>query len=255
MCGRDFMTEKIGCMTGNTFGMIFRSGIPDSIKLNWRGEPLIHTQVVDFVARAKELGVVDVSLNTNGLLLNDDLITGFADAGLDWLIFSIDGATPKTYESIRRGGKFEKVFKNLISAKWIFTKMNANTKIRVQACKQPDNREEIDSGKWASVFHNYADELRIGNLFDPQGKRGLGTPIPETCTSPWQRITVSWTGDIFPCPADYQGHWKLGNIFKTSIKEAWHCERFNYIRHRLKKCGRKGHPACQRCSSYCQGKR
>lgn len=245
------MTEKIGYMTGNTFGQIFKSGVPDSIKLNWRGEPLLHRDIVDFIARAKELGVTDISLNTNGLLLTDDLLTGLAVAGLDWLIFSIDGATPNTYEEIRRGGKFDVVMKNLITAAWLYIKMPDPPKIRVQACRQPLNKEEIDSGFWYDTFYDYADQLRIGNLFDPQGKRGLGTPIPKSCTSPWQRIVVDWKGDMYPCCADYQGHFKLGNIYKTTVKKAWHSTIFNYLRHKLQSEGRKGHPACQNCSSYC----
>ena len=40
-----------------------------SLKLNIRGEPLLHKKLEDMVALAKESGVIEVMFNTNGLLL------------------------------------------------------------------------------------------------------------------------------------------------------------------------------------------
>ena len=39
-------------------------GVP-SIKLNWRGEPLLHSKIDKFIKYAKNKGILDVSINTN----------------------------------------------------------------------------------------------------------------------------------------------------------------------------------------------
>jgi radical SAM protein with 4Fe4S-binding SPASM domain len=246
---RDFMKEELGCIDFNTFTKIFDSGVPYAIKLNWRGEPLLHTHIVDLVAYAKQRGVMEVMLNTNGLLLTQELAEALANVGLDWLIISVDGATPQTYESIRTGGDFKKLFNNICSTRLLYLKLEKAPKIRIQICRQPINEHEIEA--WKVIFTPFADELRVGNLFDPQGKRGYKIKQPNSCTSFWQRIVVDWKGNIYPCPSDYQGHWKLGNIEDTSIYNAWHCSRMNYFRHNLAKYGRQSVPACINCTSYC----
>lgn len=240
------MTEKIGFMKRTTFEKIFESGVPDSIKLNWRGEPLLHENVVDFASYAKLRGVLDVSLNTNGFFLSEDKAIALAEAGVSWIILSIDGATKQTYENIRTNSNFETVVQNAYTCSEVLT-FYPKTKLRIQMCLQPDNQHEIEL--WKAKFSTIADKLRIGKLYDPQGKRGYNIRIPKSCTSLWQRLTVGWDGTIHPCPADYYSE-GLGNIRSLSIRKAWHLDKMQYYRNTLKMCGRVS-PLCSKCSSYC----
>ncbi len=249
MCARDFMTEKIGYIEFNTVKAVLDSCIPYSVKFNWRGEPLLHKDIAYYIKYAKFRGVHEVSFNTNGLGLTQELAEQLIDAGLDWLIISVDGATKETYESIRTGGDFEKLFKKIVHTAFIFSEHDNSPKIRIQICKQPSNEHEI--GRWRELFSPYADQLRVGKLHDPQGKRGYKSVIPQSCPQPWQRLTVDWKGNIYPCPSDYQGHKLLGNIYDTSIHSAWHSPRMQYIRYNLALYGRSSVALCRKCSSYC----
>ena len=115
---RDFMKEEIGYMDYGIYKDIFKKNIehlPYSIKLNWRGEPLLHPKIADMVAFAKDIGVHEVQLNTNGLLLTKELAIDLAEAGLDRIIISMDGFTKETYEKIRRGGDFYQLCDNLLT--------------------------------------------------------------------------------------------------------------------------------------------
>ncbi len=244
MCMRNFLTEDIGRMDLDTYSKIFDNYTPTSIKLNWRGEPLLNKQLPLFVQFAKGRGVHEVSLNTNGLLITKDLIRHLSEAGLDWIIFSVDGATKETYEEIRQGGDFNKLLQNIRLTYHYFT-----GKVRIQICKQPANEYELL--KWRAKFEPYADKLRIGKLHDPQGKHGYKIEIPKSCTSFWQRLAIGWNGDIYPCCSDYQGKWKLGNINNTTIYDAWHSNRMSYFRYQLSQHGRSAVPPCRNCSSYC----
>src|SRR3990167_9714802 len=53
MCCRDFMEDGVGQMSQEIYAKIFQEVIPYSIKLNWRGEPFLHPQIVWKVAYAK----------------------------------------------------------------------------------------------------------------------------------------------------------------------------------------------------------
>lgn len=245
------MTEKVGQMTWPTYVRILNQFPykPYSIKLNWRGEPLLHKHIADFVRYAKEQGIHEVSFNTNGTLLTEELIKCLCDAGLDWIIFSVDGATPKTYENIRQGGSFEKVYKNIALTGLYVHAEGVSTKMRIQMCLMPENKHEVEL--WKATFAPLANEIRIGKLHDPQGKRGTKVSIPKSCPSFWQRLTISYKGDIMPCPSDYQCKWKLGNVDSISIHDAWHSPTMKNFRKTLSRYGRKEVPPCKNCSSYC----
>lgn len=256
MCMRDFMTKEIGHMDMETFVKILQGIVPYSIKLNWRGEPLLHPHIRLMITHAKNAGVHETSLNTNGLLLIGTQPAELAFFGLDWLIISVDGATKQTYEGIRQGGDFEKLFKNIVDTARLYSglpeyglKFNV-PKIRIQICRQPANEHEIE--RWKEIFSPYADKLRVGKLFDPQGKYGYKVEQPKSCTSLWQRLTIAWNGDVYPCPSAYLEKFRLGNIKDKSIRYFWHSEKMRYYRWSLARYGRQGNLLCRNCTSYCR---
>ena len=244
------MKSKVGFMSMETFEAIFAQYVPYAIKLNWRGEPLLNKNLINMIRYAKLKGVIDVALNTNGQLLDKDMIHHLVTAGLDRLIISADGATMKTYEAIRHGGSFEKLIKNLIRMWLLYKDIKKRPQVTIQACPQKENKEEIVSGIWKETYRPYADKLRLGKLHDPQGKYGFKVTQPDFCSSPWQRLTIDWEGNFCLCPGDYLKEWVLGNVHKHKIKDAWHSNAFKMIRAALRYHGRILSP-CDKCSSYC----
>ena len=236
-------------MSMETYHKIFQSGIPCAIKLNWRGEPTLHKDLIEMIVYAKEKGVQEVLLNTNGLLLDRDMSLALADAGLDWLIISVDGATKETYESIRLGGDWETLFNNITRIHMIYSRIKKHPKVRLQICKQPANEHEISL--WKETFSWFSDNLRIGKLFNPQGEANWKIKQPKKCKQLWQRLVIDWQGNIHPCCSDFNGRFILGNIKDMTIKEVWHSYRMNYFRYSLSHFGRSKTSLCQNCSSYC----
>jgi len=250
MCMRNwFESKEEGCITPELFKLILDQCVPYSIKLNWRGEPMLNKGLVYMIKYAKKKGVHEVSFNTNGLLLTQENTTQLANSGLDWLIISVDGATKATYEKIRIGGSFEKLVKNIMMADMIFSQVKNSPKIRLQICKQPLNEYEIKL--WRFSFGRFADQLRIGRLFNPQGKGLQTVRQPKGCNQPWQRMTIAWNGDTYICPSDFLGKLKLGNVNDISIYDMWHSIEINDIRKSLSKNGRQYNYLCNSCSSYC----
>ena len=85
-----------------------------SIRLGITGEPLIRKDIISFVELARDLGVTDIMLITNGQLLTQQLAQGLIKAGLTRLMVSIDAATPGTYARIRRGGTYARLLENVL---------------------------------------------------------------------------------------------------------------------------------------------
>ena len=82
------------------------------VDLSGGGEPLLHPQLTARLAEAKTAGC-EVGFLSNAFSLDEARTDAVLAAGVDWLAFSVDGATPEVYESIRLGTSFERVTGNI----------------------------------------------------------------------------------------------------------------------------------------------
>ena len=76
------------------------------------GEPLTNPSFLSFISMMNKHNI-GLEFNSNGTLLNTETSTQMVDCGVKAIVFSIDGATAKTYESIRIGANFERVIGNI----------------------------------------------------------------------------------------------------------------------------------------------
>src|SRR5215217_1882078 len=79
------------------------------------GEPLVRRGVVKFVGWLKALGFEDVTMTTNGFLLEENL-DGLVEAGLDRINISLDTLQPEKFAFITRRNHFEKVWNAIMAA-------------------------------------------------------------------------------------------------------------------------------------------
>lgn len=79
------------------------------------GEPLLNSRFRQIVRELKRAmpshGIVGT--NTNGTLIDLSYADELVETGINWISFSIDGATKKTAESIRRGLNFEHALRGI----------------------------------------------------------------------------------------------------------------------------------------------
>ena len=76
-------------------------------------EPMLHPELGEMVAVAREFGVPWIEMTSNATLITEALAEGLVDAGVDFVTFSIDGSTAETYEYIRRGARFDRFIEGL----------------------------------------------------------------------------------------------------------------------------------------------
>lgn len=80
------------------------------------GEPLVKKGLTDLIRGAKERGVEEVALTTNGTLLNDRA-EALKEAGLDRVNISLDTLDKNKYENLTRRGRLEDVLDGIDAAK------------------------------------------------------------------------------------------------------------------------------------------
>jgi len=222
-----------------------------SIKLNYRGEPLCSTHLLEAICIAKSKGILEVMINTNGTLMNIEFAKGFIENGLDLVIITVDGMTQDVYGKIRVGGKLSDVIKNVVALQTLKKLKKAKKPlVRIQTVIQEGNKHQIEEIKryWLEI----ADEVSIVDIKDTSGQEVDDTPLPEWwCAQLWQRLFILADGDVVPCcRALIDGHKKLyvlGNVKHESLKRMWQGPKMRLLRENHK----SGHShlvrMCQRC--------
>jgi MoaA/NifB/PqqE/SkfB family radical SAM enzyme len=222
-----------------------------SIKLSLRGEPLLHSGIVDMVKYAKDRGILDVYFNTNGVFLTDKLINELIDAKLDRISISIDGLDTEYFENIRKPIKYIDMIEKVKLLKDIRESREVDyPKIRVQTVLDETTKKEIN--RYTNFWKKYADEVSgIDMRKEGRNWRYKITEADWYCQFLWQRMTILCDGTILPCllhGIKNFSKYSLGNICDTDIKDAWNSNIMNFMRNMNQK--KKGHlmDVCNKCS-------
>lgn len=207
-----------------------------SIKFNWRGEASLNPFLPDAVRIAKSAGILEVQLNTNGQppARNGDHLIRCAENGLDRFIFSIDGFSAKTYESIRVGSSYDTVMKNVHAViDWKFQNNQPKPLIRIQLVRNTINAHEVDD--FIAYWQPKVDDVRISDVMD----RGQGTDLSvgdqltigrRRCPQPFQRLVIGRDGRVSPCCADWNQAYVIGDVKTTSMTDIWNGRKMKAMR-------------------------
>lgn len=232
-CATTYRGDEIkkGFMPFDTLKKIINEGAKNNlygVKFNIRGEPLLHSEIVDFVKYAKSKGLIDVYFNTNAMLLTEEVAKKLIDAGLNRLSVSFEGYTKDIFEKNRVGAKYETVLANIDRLQELKRELGAiNPKLRVQTVMLPEVEAIFDQYK--EFWSNRADEVAFLD-YKEMKKKKKGMQDSWVCPQVWQRMAIFWDGTMLPCNHDDDGLLALGNVNNISIKEAWNSKKSNEIR-------------------------
>jgi len=227
----------------------FASKGGSSIKFVYLGEPLLYPRLYESIKYAKQKGIIDTIIATNGSLLRKGLGLRLIKAGIDWINFSIDSADIVSYKKLRTGN-LDVVRENIIQFYSIRKALKLEKPLMVIQCiEQEENREEIKSGEFQKYWSPYCDKIEITRLEHYDIKEPLLQETPEFfCENPWRRMTVRVNGDIALCCGQRLDSKVLGNIYKDSIEEIWKSDKMNYYRNLMKSGNSHRIEPCQTCS-------
>ena len=218
-----------------------------SVKISWRGEPLLNNRILDMVKYAKESGVKEVAMLSNGELLTSELAEQLVDAGLDWISFSADGLG-EVYEKIRAPAKFPETVDKVAHMKNYRDKRGLKKPlIRVQSILSAiKNDPDAFLEAWENIADRVnciADEARDLELMEMNHDPGY------LCPTPWARMTIAHDGKVHQCKVDYDRKKVMGDANEQSLYEIWHGESFSSLRNAFKQqTALKNYAACNLCT-------
>lgn len=187
-----------------------------TLKFSMRGEPLMHPDIVEMVRFAKEQGIKEVWINTNGGVLTEDMARGLLQAKVDWITVSFDGLG-EIYESIRRPLKYDKQIEKLRMLRRLRDEINPGTILNTQTIWSAIKHDPME---YITLMRGIVDRV----AFNPDMNFQDFVLVPDdsfVCPRLWQRLAITSTGNFLKCPSDFQMEEILGNARDYTVKQAW----------------------------------
>jgi len=239
MCRRNQMTRPVGIMEYALFETIADQsrelGIRQMRFHNF-GEPFLDPQLFHKISYAKRIGIPSTALYTNASLLHTENRSQLLASGLDLLFISLDGASEKTYNQIRRNLNFTKVTDNIQELITLKKQRQATTPyIELSFVPSSTNRHEIVDfqRQWTGL----ADQVSVSQLHDFGGQgesnvdtNGRVTKIP--CYMLWKSLFILWNGDVSICCMDFDGKMIIDNVRHRRLLDIWTSPCFGTVRTR-----------------------
>lgn len=175
-----------------------------SVKLCFRGEPLLYENLPLAIMYAKKRGIMDVSINTNGLLLDRAMSMDLCMSKLDLLILS-DYSDPLQEHTLKILNCIKNTFK--------FTK----PKIIIHS---------NNTKKWQGM-----GEVVEMMIHDYNSGEECFDRKEFECEQLYQRLVVLFNGNVKMCcsSVDFLDG-IIGNIHENTIEELWNGEYMTYMR-------------------------
>jgi radical SAM protein with 4Fe4S-binding SPASM domain len=258
MADRDRSRESGGFMDSGLYRNLMaeaaRAGLP-AMTYGFLSEPLLRPDLAEMIRVARESGVMDIRLGTNGLLLTRDLSRRLIEAGLTRLEVSVDAAEPETYRRIRQGGRLDVVERNIEAFLETRDQMGSDFPLlRLSFLKLP-----LNDGELGAFMDHWAGRADLFSIQEPiyfekapiSGQYAFEAPGPAAgyrCAQPWQRLIVRADGQVFPCCSIYGLDLPLGSALKKPIADLWSSPRLERLREAHKEGRLSDLPVCRRCA-------
>ena len=270
MCSRQYESNKDKNLSFNDFKYVIdKFPFLERIELSGTGENFLNKDFITMLEYLKKKRIY-VSVVTNFTLVSEDIARKLINAGCDFIVGSIDGATKKIYEEHREGAKFEEVINGIKRLTELKRELNKNKpKIAINCVVTAKNVHEMPSMvhlasslsirylgftqafRWSNfpIYLNRIkgfivdDESFIKNseVAAKEGKK-LNVKIDllpnkrliSKCRHrPWQKIFIKLDGNIWPCCEGIcEENKPFGNIFKEgfNFREIWNSKEFRALR-------------------------
>jgi spiro-SPASM protein len=223
-------SEKTGRMTIERFRLLVKQMASLSEKavvaLSAWGEPLLHPDFIDFVKAAADEDGLSVMIETDGLLITEELCKAVKDAvdkKVLWIV-SLDAATEKTYAAMRgSAGTLEKAAASVPLLETYFP-----GSVYPQFVRTNTNESELEQfyRYWKDEKSPSGGELIIqkydsfGGLLPDCRPADLSPVERNPCWHIRRDMTILADGSV-PLCREYMFTTIIGNVFEESLESVW----------------------------------
>lgn len=237
MCVHPKMTRKKGKMPRELFKRIISEIAIENkgirVWLVYFGEIFIlrPDELRFYIQFAKESGLKDVVLNSNGNLMTEEKAKILIESELDAIYFGIDAATEETYRVNRSGGNYQTTVANILRLVKLKKQMGKfKPDVFVQFVEMENNYTERDDFVSFWTKRGVSVKLRpmcswAGKIDAPNQKLTNADRWP--CHWCMQALSITNTGHVTFCVCDLDMTQVVGDINIQTIKEVWQSGRSN----------------------------
>jgi radical SAM protein with 4Fe4S-binding SPASM domain len=258
----------------------------DVLTVHGLGEPLLNRDLPHMVRYYRALNpFTRIGMSTNGLLLENGLLTDVLECGFYEIGFSLDAATSETYRAVRGSGGFERVLGNIeallqrrvahrprVVVALVVMKENYREMARLVRVARELGVDQVslcdlnllwaDQVNWtdeevAQVRHEWERARRAAatagiELTYAQFDKTLwatGT-ARRPCFYLWDMPYVTWDGSVTPCCALPDPDLvQLGSLRERGFKELWNAPAYRAYREAV--TSREPPSSCRGCHHLC----
>jgi MoaA/NifB/PqqE/SkfB family radical SAM enzyme len=245
-CPRDDMHRRQGVMEMGLYRKIVDECVElgiEHVRMHNYGEPFIDRQLVDKVRYAKERGIPQVGMISNGSLITDQVARGMIEAGLDAINISVDASGREVFESTRIGLKYDKVIANIERLLAIRAELGRTRPKLILSFVRQNN--SVEEQTFIEHWQARVDKVHITDLHNWAGTLNTESDVNFPCYRPWLTFTALWDGRVALCCADFDGKEILGDLRSSTIREIWNSEPFLRVRRAHLESG--GPDICRAC--------
>jgi radical SAM protein with 4Fe4S-binding SPASM domain len=252
MCIRATRPFDASAMDFPLFRKIIDEGAPylRYISFDGPGETIMNPEALPMIRYAKSRGL-RVMFSTNATLLEAGIIDDILGAGVDQIIFSINGVTPGVYAAVHGGDCLNQAVANI--HRFLARKLERRAKIlvAVQMIRLPETIPEVGLfySRWRHVpgvdFVRVKKDVVCNGAVQESRSEQRRNPCPRLWHGP---VFVETNGDVYPSPGVMYNAGPVGNIRENSLGQIWNGERMQAMR-KAHACGDLSEvPECRLCN-------
>ena len=245
-CPRDEMHRRQGIMSVDLFKKIVDECVElgiTHVRMHNYGEAFIDRKLVEKVKYAKDKGIKEVGMISNGSLITEPVARGMIDAGLDAINISVDASGKEVFEATRIGLKYDKVIANIERLIRVRAESGKRRPKLILSFVRQNN--SADEQAFIEHWRSIADKIHVTDLHNWAGTLNAESNVNYPCYRPWLTFTVLWDGRVSLCCADFDGRTILGNLNTQTIAEVWNAETYRKVRREHLESG--GPDICRAC--------
>ena len=180
------------------------------VRMHNYGEAFIDRQLVEKIRYAKQIGIQEVGLISNGSLITEDVARGMIEAGLDAINISVDAAGKDVFESTRVGLNYDKVIAAIERILRLREESGRTRPKLILSFVRQDNSAEEQA--FIERWRARADKIHVTDLHNWAGTLNTSSNVTFPCYRQWLTFTVLWDGRVSLCCADFDGQDILGDL-------------------------------------------
>jgi len=245
-CPRDEMHRRQGIMSLDLFKKIVDEcaelGITH-VRMHNYGEAFVDRKLVEKVRYAKQKGIREVGMISNGSLITEPVARRMIDAVLDAINISVDASGKEVFEATRIGLKYDKVIANIERLLRLRGESGKRRPKLILSFVRQNN--SADEQAFIEHWRSIADKIHVTDLHNWAGTLNSESDVNYPCYRPWLTFTVLWDGRVSLCCADFDGRTILGNLNTQTISEIWNADAYRNVRREHLESG--GPDICRAC--------